>query len=71
MSIGFGDILQIAGGAIAGAVVALKFIAPKTSNKVDDRVLRVLENIEKMLGVIPAKPTEGSTRPKTVDHRST
>lgn len=43
------NILLIAGGLIAGAVVALKMIAPRTANKTDDTVLAKLEAIEALL----------------------
>lgn len=42
-------ILSCAVGVLAGAVVALKVIAPKTKNTVDDKVLERLEALEKML----------------------
>lgn len=41
--------LAIAGGLIAGIVVALKVIAPLTKNKVDDKVLEVAETADKLL----------------------
>lgn len=36
-------------GVLAGAVAALKIIAPKTANKTDDAVLARLEALEKMV----------------------
>lgn len=41
--------LAIAGGLIAGIVVALKVIAPLTKNKVDDKALAIAETAEKLL----------------------
>lgn len=48
----FSLILSCAVGLIAGAVVVLKVIAPKTANKTDDAVLARLEALEKMLGTL-------------------
>lgn len=42
-------------GLIAGAVVALKVIAPLTKNKVDDKVLERLEALEKLAGGLTPK----------------
>lgn len=41
--------LAIAGGLVAGAVVALKIIAPRTATKKDDEILARLEALEKLL----------------------
>lgn len=41
--------LSIGVGLIAGAIVALKWIAPKTKNTVDDKVLARLESLEAAL----------------------
>jgi hypothetical protein len=37
-------------GIVAGGIAALKVIAPKTANTVDDKVLEKLELIEGLLG---------------------
>lgn len=42
-------IISSALGVLAGAVVALKVIAPMTKTKVDDTLLARLEALEKML----------------------
>lgn len=42
-------LISAAVGLIAGAVVALKVIAPLTKTTVDDKVLARLEQLEKML----------------------
>ena len=42
-------ILSAAVGLIAGAVVALRVIAPMTKSKIDDEVLKRLEQLEKLL----------------------
>lgn len=42
-------ILAVVGGLVAGAVVALKVIAPKTKTKVDDTILARLEALENLL----------------------
>jgi len=42
-------VLMVAGGVLAGVVVALKVIAPMTKNKVDDKVLEVAEKAEDVL----------------------
>lgn len=44
--------LTLLTGLVAGAVVALRYIAPKTATKKDDAVLEVLETAEK---IIPKK----------------
>jgi hypothetical protein len=41
----FGILLSIAGGVVAGVVVALKVIAPLTKSQLDDRILAVLEKV--------------------------
>lgn len=46
------DVIQILISLAAGAVVALKVIAPRTSTKVDDKVLARLEQI---LGLVPGE----------------
>ena len=43
-------ILSAAVGLIAGAVVALRVIAPKTKTTKDDEVLKRLEAVESVLG---------------------
>lgn len=43
------NILLVAGGLVAGVVVALKVIAPMTSTTKDDAVLAKLEALEAML----------------------
>lgn len=35
--------IALVSGGVAGALVALRFIAPRTKSKKDDRVLEVLE----------------------------
>jgi hypothetical protein len=48
------QILFIAGGVLAGAIAALKLIAPKTVTKKDDELLKALERVaelEKALGL--------------------
>lgn len=42
-------IISAALGLLAGAVVALKVIAPLTKTKVDDKVLERLEQLEAMV----------------------
>jgi hypothetical protein len=42
----FGILISVAGGLVAGVIVALKVIAPLTSSKLDDRILAVLEKLE-------------------------
>jgi hypothetical protein len=49
------NILLVASGLVAGAVVGLKVIAPLTSNKVDDEVLARLEKLEQMLALVVGK----------------
>lgn len=41
-------VISVAVGLLAGAVVALKVIAPKTKTTVDDAVLARLEALEKI-----------------------
>ncbi len=48
------QILLIAGAVLAGAITALKVIAPKTATTKDDELLKALERIkelEKALGL--------------------
>lgn len=42
-------ILLIAGGVVSGVVLALKVIAPRTKNTVDDKILIYAEDVEKVL----------------------
>jgi hypothetical protein len=42
-------LLSLALGLVAGAVVGLKVIAPRTSTTVDDEVLKRLEQVEAAL----------------------
>ena len=42
-------LLSVAVGLVTGVIVALKVIAPKTKNTVDDAVLARLEALEAML----------------------
>lgn len=42
-------VLAVAGGLVAGVVVGLKVIAPRTSTTVDDELLARLEKLEKLL----------------------
>jgi hypothetical protein len=41
-------VVSVAIGLLSGAVVALRFIAPKTSSTVDDSILARLEALEKI-----------------------
>lgn len=41
--------LTLVAGLVAGAIVALKYIAPKTKTTKDDKVLEVLEKAEPLL----------------------
>lgn len=43
------NILLYAGLFLAGAVAALKVIAPRTNTKIDDKVLIYAEDVEKVL----------------------
>ncbi len=43
------NVLMVAGGLVAGVVIALKVIAPMTATKADDVVLAKLEALEEML----------------------
>ncbi len=45
-------ILTGIGGVLAGAVVALKVIAPKTKTSTDDKVLQVLAKVEALYGLV-------------------
>jgi hypothetical protein len=58
-------VLAIALAALAGAVVALRFIAPKTQTKVDDALLVRLEALEKLLRVVVPAPKDPPAEPKT------
>lgn len=42
-------ILMLAGALVAGAVIGLKVIAPRTATTVDDAVLKRLEVLEELL----------------------
>jgi hypothetical protein len=42
-------VLAFVTGLLAGAVAALKVIAPKTKNTIDDKVLEVVEKAEQYL----------------------
>lgn len=48
------NVLLIAGGLLAGAVVGLKVIAPLTATKKDDELLKRLESLEEMLKKLTA-----------------
>lgn len=48
-------ILSVALGVLAGAIAALKVIAPKTATTVDDTVLARLEALEDMVTKLQAK----------------
>lgn len=48
----FSILISSALGLLAGAVVALKVIAPLTRTKVDDKVLERLEQLEKMVAAV-------------------
>lgn len=50
-------IVSTALGVLAGAVAALKIIAPKTKTTVDDTVLARLEALEKMVEGLGGKLT--------------
>lgn len=41
-------VISVATGLLAGAVAALRIIAPKTASKTDDAVLARLEALEKI-----------------------
>lgn len=45
-------ILTGVGGALAGAVVALKVIAPKTKTSKDDKILEILAKVEVLYGIV-------------------
>lgn len=48
------QVIAFASGILAGAIVALKAIAPKTATKKDDELLKALERVaelEKALGL--------------------
>lgn len=53
-------ILAVAGGLVAGLVVALRVIAPMTGNKTDDAVLAALEK------ALPYLPHEEKAAAKAV-----
>jgi len=59
----FTDILLYAGAFVAGLVVALKVIAPRTKNKVDDKILVYAQDLEELLGQLghtaPAAAVKG------------
>lgn len=49
-------------GVLAGGVAALKIIAPRTKNKVDDQVLARLEALQKLaLQLLPNAKEEAKT----------
>jgi hypothetical protein len=50
----FSIIVSIAIGLLAGAVVALRYIAPKTKTSKDDAILARLEALEKLF--VPKNP---------------
>jgi hypothetical protein len=66
-------VLPIASGVVAGAIVALKFISPKTKTTVDDMVLKRLEQLETLIGMVPNLPkaAEKGKAPTTVSTTAT
>jgi hypothetical protein len=48
------DALVFASGVLAGAIAALKIIAPRTATKKDDRALEILEKVDAVLPDPPA-----------------
>lgn len=58
--------LSAAVGVIAGAIVALKYIAPKTKTDKDDKVLARLVQLEDALSRLLGldKPVEGKPEPE-------
>jgi len=67
------DVLVYLAGAVSAAIVLLKVIAPRTANKVDDKVLDTLEHVRPYL---PAKgdgaqaaPVDAVSREQVRDHR--
>lgn len=62
-------ILTVTGSLVAGAVVALKVIAPRTRTVYDDRALSFLEKVGSVLGLVRKVPAPAPARPRVVDHR--
>ena len=61
-------VVAIAVGVLAGAVVALKAIAPKTKTLADDKVLERLVALEALLlGFIPGGPVVKPAEDKKPD----
>lgn len=62
-------VLTVAGSVLAGAVVALKVIAPRTKTVYDDRALSFLEKLGALVGLVRRSPEPAKARPQRVDHR--
>lgn len=73
MGFNWETILGLGSALVAGAILALRFIAPRTKNKVDDQVLNGLERIQPYLpakGEGKAEPAvDAVSREKVRDHR--
>lgn len=52
-------VIAVASGLVAGAVVALKYIAPKTATKKDDELLALLEKVVPYLPAPVAAEAKG------------
>jgi len=50
------QVIAFASGILAGAIVALKAIAPKTATTKDDEVLKLLERISELETALGLKP---------------
>lgn len=61
-------IATVAGSVIAGAVIALKVIAPRTKTVYDDKALSFLEKLGALVGLVTVKPAV-KVREKRIDHR--
>lgn len=58
-------------GILAGILIGLKIIAPRTKTKIDDRALEIAEVVVPVLTANqPAKPAPTPVRPKSRDHRA-
>lgn len=61
-------VLTIAGSVVAGAVIALKVIAPRTRSVYDDKALSFLEKVGALIGLVQVKKPV-PVRPLRQDHR--